>query len=72
VRFNQGDRVKPTEEALRLRVWNATRLGVRPRDRRGTILRCWQDKVEVKWDFPVGSLNRNGTMVGKRFLELST
>ena len=72
MRFNQGDRVKPTAEALRLRVWTATRLGFRPCDRRGTILRCWQDKVEVKWDLPIGSLKRNGVMVAKRFLELST
>ena len=50
--------MKSTAEALRLRVWTATRLGFRPCDRRGTILRCWQDKVEVKWDLPIGSLNR--------------
>lgn len=72
VRFNQGDRVKPTAEALRRRIWVATRLGVRPCDRVGTILYCWQDRVQVKWDAPVGSLRRNGVMVAKEFLELAT
>ena len=72
MRFNEGDRVKPTAEALRRRIWTATRLGFRPCDRRGTILRCWQHKVEVKWDLPIGSLKRNGVMVSKKVLELTT
>ena len=71
MRFNQGDRVRPSQEAIRLGIWKALRHGVPPKERRGTIVNCWQDKVEVKWDPPIGSLRRNGVMVSKNFLRMA-
>lgn len=70
MRFNPGDRVRPTKEALRRNIWKALRSGVAPKDRIGTIVRCWQDTVEVKWDPPIGSLRRNGVAVSKNFHRL--
>jgi hypothetical protein len=68
MRFNQGDRVKPTAEALRLHVWTATRLeriwfspacvkeGPLFRD----IARCEREQAEAAEELRAGHPDRRG------------